>query len=169
MSDLGHQENPVGENANGYQPQTVTIEVDPVKLTLLNARNSGASWLNTVALFAIVNAALTFMEVNLRFIFGLGVADIAAAVAQASQSQGAKVVAIGVTLSAAAVFYGLSLKARKGATWAFALGMSLYAMDGMIWLLVQDWLEVGCHAFAIWMMFQGMQANRRCKALYPQG
>lgn len=167
MDDQQRQENPVGETATAYHPQTVTIEVDPVKLELLSGRNSGASWFNTLALFAIVNAALTFMEVNLRFIFGLGVADIAAAVAQASESQGAKVFAIGVTLSAAAIFYALGLKARKGATWAFVVGMSLYTLDGMLWLLVRDWLEVGCHAFAVWMMFQGMLANRRLKSLYP--
>lgn len=153
--------------AEGYQPQTVTIEVDPVKLELVNRRNSGASWLNTVALFAIVNSALTFMEVNLRFIFGLGVADIGAAVAQYSESSGLKVVAIGITLVAAAIFAGLGIKARKGATWAFAVGMLLYAADGAIWFMVQDWLEVGCHAFAVWMMFQGLQANRQLKTLYP--
>lgn len=169
MSDQEHQGNPTGESVSGYQPQTVTIEVDPVKLELLSRRNSGASWFNTVALFAIINAALTFTEVNLRFIFGLGVADIAAAVAQMSESQGAKVVAIGLTMSAAAAFYGLGLKARKGATWAFALGMTLYALDGLLWVFVEQWLEVGCHAFAVWMMFQGMQANRRFKALYPNG
>lgn len=168
MSDHSFQE-PATQAAPDYHPQTVTIEVDPVKLELLNARNSGASWINTVALFAIVNSALTFMEVNLRFIFGLGVADIAAYVAQASENSGAKVLAIGITLSGAATFYALGLKARKGATWAFALSMVLYSMDGLLWVLGQEWLEVACHGFAIFMMFQGMRANQRFKQLYPDG
>lgn len=152
---------------DGYQPQTVTIEVDPVKLDLLSRRASGASWFNTIALLAIVNAALTFLDANLRFIFSLGLADLSAAVAQASENSGAKVLAIGVTLCAAAAFYALGMKARKGASWAFVLGMVLYAMDGGLWLLLEDWLEVGCHAFAIWMMFQGVRANQQYRALYP--
>ena len=158
-----------GQTPEGYQPQTVTIEVGPLKLDILNRRNSGASWLNTVALFAIVNSALTFLEVNLRFIFGLGVADIGAAVAQYSESSGLKVVSIGITLTAAAIFAGLGIKARKGATWAFAVGLALYAADGAIWVMIGDWLEVGCHAFAVWMMFQGLRANREFKTLYPNG
>ncbi len=168
MSDHSFQEAST-ETAADYQPHTVTIEVDPVKLELLNARNSGVSWINTVALFAIINSALTFMEVNLRFIFGLGVADIAAFMAQASESSGAKVVAIGITLSGTAMFYALGHQARKGATWAFGLAMVLYSLDGMLWVLGQQWLEVACHAFAVYMMFQGMRANLRFKKLYPNG
>ena len=150
-----------------YQPQTIMIEVDPVKLELLNARKSGASWLYTVGLFAIINSALTFMEMNLRFIFGLGFADIAAAVAHYSDSSGLKVVAIGVALSAAVIFYGLGNCARKGASWAFLLGMALYAADGLLWVLAENWLEVGCHAFAIFMMLQGLRASNQLKKLYP--
>lgn len=166
-SDFQEGQEPDPGTPQEYQPQTVMIEVDPVKLELLNARKSGASWLYTVGLFAIINSALTFMEMNLRFIFGLGVADIAAAVAHHSDSSGFKVIAIGVALSAAAVFYGLGNCARKGASWAFLLGMVLYAADGMLWVLVQDWLEVGCHAFAIFMMFQGLRASNQLKRLYP--
>ena len=168
MSEHVPQNDPTSSDEQQYQPRTVTVEIDPVKLELLSQRSSGAGWFNTVALLAIINSALTFMEANLRFIFGLGFADFAAAVAQASESSGMKVVAIGITLSAAATFYWLGLKARKGVTWAFALGMVLYTLDGMLWVLAQQWLEVGCHAFAVWMMFKGMQANMTYKKLYPQ-
>ncbi len=158
-----------GQTAEGYQPQTITVEIDPVKLDLLNRRASGAGWMSTVALFAIINSALTFMEVNLRFIFGLGIADISAAVAQSFESSGGKVAAIGITLVGAFIFYSLATRARLGSNAAFLTGMVLYSLDGAIWVLAQSWLEVGCHAFAVWMMFQGLQANRRFQALYPNG
>jgi len=158
---------PAVEAEGGYRPETITVEIDPSKLALVQGKNGGASWISTVAVFAIVNSALTFLDVNLRFIFSLGVADISAYIAQASESGGAKVVAIGITVGCAAAFLALAHFAKKGASWAFIVAMVLYALDGGLWFLVQDWLEVGCHVFAVYMMFKGLQASQGLKKLYP--
>ncbi|MCA9776361.1 MAG: hypothetical protein KC800_06580 [Candidatus Eremiobacteraeota bacterium] len=161
------EESPQVEPESGYRPETITVEIDPTKLALVQAKSGGASWISTVAVFAIVNSALTFLDVNLRFIFSLGVADISAYIAQASESGGAKVLAIGVTLACAGAFLALAHFAKKGAAWAFIVAMVLYGLDGGIWFLVQDWLEIGCHVFAVFMMFKGLQASQTLKKLYP--
>jgi hypothetical protein len=55
--------------------------------------------------------------------------------------------------------------ANKLHTWAFLVGMILYALDGLIFLLVGDWLSVGFHVFALFCIFGGFSATRRLKAL----
>ena len=44
---------------------------------------------------------------------------------------------------------------------AFVVGMALYGLDGAIFLLVQDWVGVGFHAFALTMMARGYLAARQ--------
>ena len=50
--------------------------------------------------------------------------------------------------------------AGNGREWAFVLGMVVYGIDGAIFLVVQDWIGVGFHAFALFMIFRGYQAAR---------
>ena len=89
--------------------------MDPVKLELTEARDSSVSWLNTIALFAIVNSALIFLNINVNFVFGLGFADIFAYFTAASESSGLQVASVGVTMVCAFIFYKLGVKAKKGA------------------------------------------------------
>ncbi|MFQ5608913.1 MAG: hypothetical protein ACE5F8_01425 [Woeseiaceae bacterium] len=39
--------------------------------------------------------------------------------------------------------------------WAYILGMIVYALDGLIFVLVQDWVSVGFHAFVLFMLWGG--------------
>lgn len=45
--------------------------------------------------------------------------------------------------------------------------MVLYLLDGLLFLLVQDWLSLGFHGFALYSMFHGYTALRRLKAIVP--
>jgi hypothetical protein len=42
--------------------------------------------------------------------------------------------------------------------------MGLFALDGAIFLLVQDWVGVGFHAFALFMILRGYSAARQLPA-----
>ena len=55
---------------------------------------------------------------------------------------------------------GIWTQARKGAKWAFVLGMTLYAADSLIFLAGQDWLALAFHGFALWRMGSGFNAAR---------
>jgi hypothetical protein len=78
------------------------------------------------------------------------------------QSGGALAGAVG--LAVIGFFAVLGHRAIDGARWAFVVGMVLYALDGVIFLLVQDWLGVGFHAFALTMILRGYLAARRLPA-----
>ena len=70
--------------------------------------------------------------------------------------------AVVLDLLAAAVFVLFGVFANKRHTWSFVVGMALYALDGLIYLIGQEWLGVGFHAFALFCLFRGFKA---CRAL----
>ena len=47
----------------------------------------------------------------------------------------------------------------------FALGMILYLLDGLIYVMFQDWMSVGFHAFVLFGMWNGFNAYRQMKAM----
>src|SRR5438132_399741 len=58
-------------------------------------------------------------------------------------------------------FVLLGLLAVRGHAWAFLVGVTLYALDGLISLLVHDWLGVGFHVFVVILILKGFQAARQ--------
>jgi len=49
------------------------------------------------------------------------------------------------------------------------VGMVLFALDCVIFVLGQDWLGVGFHVVALFFMFRGFQACRNLRAREPAG
>ena len=47
--------------------------------------------------------------------------------------------------------------ARKGQSWAWYLGMGLYAIDGVLLLLFKDYLAIAFHAYALYRMSTGLK------------
>ena len=121
-------------------------------------RRNGANWFYWIAALSLINAGIAFAGQQWRFILGLGATQIVQALAQ-SGSSGTKAGLVGVALIV--IFATLGQRAAQGAGWAFVLGMVLYALDGTIFVLIQDWPSAGFHAFAIAMIARGYVAARR--------
>ena len=64
---------------------------------------------------------------------------------------------LALDLLAAAVFILFGVFANKGHRWAFIVGMVLFALDGLIFLLAQDWIGVGFHVFVLYCFFRGLK------------
>ena len=62
----------------------------------------------------------------------------------------------------AVVLFGVF--AHKRHLWAFVVGMVLIALDGLIFLIAQDWLGVGFHVFVLYCLFRGAKACRELNA-----
>ena len=74
----------------------------------------------------------------------------------------------------AAGFAGLGLAARKAASWAFIVGMSIYGLDALLLAWATDWLSVAFHGLALFFLYNGLRASRqlaaaRAAALIPPG
>jgi len=124
---------------------------------------SGASWFYWVAALSLVNSASAAFGSTWRFIVGLGITQLIDEFGSGLGAAG-KGVAIVLDLLAAGVLVLFGIFANKGHSWAFIVGMILFALDGVIFLLVQDWLGVGFHAFVLFCLFRGFMACRELKA-----
>ena len=56
------------------------------------------------------------------------------------------------------LFLGWRAGARR--SWAFVLGLALYALDALIFVLAGDWLSVGFHAFVLFGVWSGYSSLR---------
>ena len=115
----------------------------------------GAGWFLTVAILSIINSALTMSGANIRFIFGLGIAEFVDALAHQAGQTGFALDLI-INGFVAGVFVLFWNFARKGEQWAFIVGMVLYAVDALVMLYFRDFLAVAFHGYALYRIYSGM-------------
>jgi hypothetical protein len=78
------------------------------------------------------------------------------------------VIAAGVDLVLIALFLLFGVKARAGRSWAFVVGMALYALDALIALAFEDWMSLGFHGWALFSLWGGLGALRKLDAMGPE-
>ena len=120
---------------------------------------SGASWFYWIAGLSLINSFIAFSGSDYGFILGLGITKIIDALGQEIQGMG-KLIALGLDLIVVGLFVFFGVFANKRKTWAFVIGMVLYGLDSLFSLLVQDWLSLGFHGFALFCLFRGFRACR---------
>ncbi len=124
----------------------------------LEARiKSGAAWFYWIAGLSLVNSFVALSGSKWGFILGLGITQVFDAIGRQMGSAG-MVVALVLDLFAAVVLVLFGVFAGRKQAWSFIVGMVLYALDGLIFLLAGDWLSVGFHVFALFGIWRGFQA-----------
>ncbi len=140
-------------------PATGSTMTAEQRAALEGQRRSGGQWFYWVAGLSLINAVLALAGQEWRFILGLGVTQLVQELAQQSGGAGTKAGLVG--LAVIGIFAFLGQRAVQGHRWGFVVGMALYALDGVIFLLIPDWAGVGFHAFALVMILRGYLAARR--------
>ena len=149
-------------DSTGPAPVAVSSAADPV---LEKQLKGGGSWFYWIAGLSLVNSVIALSGSGTRFILGLGITQIFDELAQGMGSGAGLAVAVVLDLLASAVFVFFGVFANKRHTWSFIVGMALYALDGLIYLIAQDWLGVGFHAFVLFCLFRGFKACRALNAV----
>ena len=125
--------------------------------------NSGANWFNWIAGLSMVNTLIAISGSHWNFLAGLGSTQIVTAIATLPKlNLGTAGIAIAIifNLIISGILALFAYFAKKRQTWAFLVGMILYAVDGLIFLLGMDLLSIGFHIFALFFIFKGFQACR---------
>ena len=125
-------------------------------------RRRGAFWFYWIAGLSLVNSVLAFAGQDWRFIIGLGMSQIVDALATRAGRGWTAALLFDALLIGGFVLLGTL--AVRGHAWAFLVGVSLYGLDGLISLLVHDWLGLGFHVFVVIMILKGFQAARHLAA-----
>jgi hypothetical protein len=121
--------------------------------------HSGARWFYWVAGLSLVNSLASLAGQKWRFVLGLGITQLADALA-AHSGHGIGVVAV-LDAVIVASFVLLGRFAQQGRVWAFGVGAAIYALDGLIFLGLRDWVGVAFHVFVLVMTVRGLDAARR--------
>jgi hypothetical protein len=135
---------------------------------------TGANWFYWVAGLSLVNSAILLSEGDRHFLIGLGVTQFINAIALHWAKQApetamvAKVVAGAFTLITAAVVAAFGLGTNRRYSWLFIAGMILYTIDGLIYVLFEDWLSIAFHVFVLTRLFSGFQACRELNSAESQ-
>ncbi len=150
---------------------SATGEVATETDKLTRAFRSGANWFYWIAGLSMVNTVLHLFGSERSFIIGLGLTQLfdVGAVGATEHADGAVLlivrgIAFFLDLFIAGLFVLLGWQAGRRRSWAFVTGMVLYALDGLIFLLVQDWMSLGFHAFALFGILAGFSSLRKLLA-----
>lgn len=139
---------------------------------LLSRLNSGANWFYWIAALSVVNSVIIFAGGQVNFVVGLGITQVVDGLAaeiggQAGGNAGLIVEGIGfvISLGVAGMFVLFGVFANRRHLWAFLVGMLLYGIDGLLFLLVQEWLSLGFHVFVLFCLWGGLTAALKLGAL----
>jgi hypothetical protein len=152
------------QDAQDVNAQSSQADLIQARIKAENQLKSGTNWFWWIAGLSVVNSLILLSGSNWNFVVGLGVTQIVDGVAQALASElpdVGTIVKIGgllIDVAIAGLFVLLGFLARKRFAWAFIIGIVLYSLDGLIFLLVQSWLNVGFHAFALFGIYSGFKA-----------
>ena len=131
--------------------------------------SSGANWFYWIAGLSIVTSLITFFGGGLQFLFGLGITMIidgmASAISEDMGGDAPKIVALVLDLLVTGLFVGIGYLANRKMLGAYIVGMVAFGLDGLLSLLVGDWLSVLAHGFVIFMLVRGFMAGRELTAL----
>jgi hypothetical protein len=137
---------------------------DSARYAELNQRYaSGANWFYWIAGLTIITSLIAFFGGGLRFLFSLGITQIIDGVGEAISlevSGAAKIVALVLDLLVTGLFVGLGWLANRKMLGAYIFGMVAFMLDGLLSLLVADWLSVLAHGFVIFYLIRGFIAGR---------
>jgi len=108
-----------------------------------------ANWFYWIAGLSVVNVFAA--KSSFQFVLGSGAVEAAPAFGTTA--------AIVIDVCVIGGFAILGFLAARRHTWAFILGMVLYALDGLIFLVAQDYIAAAFHAFVLYVLFLGAQAS----------
>jgi hypothetical protein len=179
MGELSHDSLEEQPNQKLSEPEPTAEEIAAAERrnleyaigSLFYKGRRGANWFFWVAALSLVNSAIIHFGGQTFFPVGLGATLIVDGVATAiaNQAPNAEVVvraiAIALDICAAMVMVGFGAFARKRYTVIFLVGMIVYLLDGLIFLLAMDPVGIIVHLIGLAGMWQGFRAFRELNAL----
>ena len=130
--------------------------------------SSSASWFYWIAGLSLINTAVALFGGNVSFIFGLGITQMVDGIALALVQEfgnTAIMIAIIINIIIALVFILFGKYAHKGYKWVFIVGMVFYTLDGLIFLIIADYLSIAFHLYVLYALYRGLKAIGDLKSI----
>ncbi|MGH9777159.1 MAG: hypothetical protein ACRD5I_01985 [Candidatus Acidiferrales bacterium] len=147
------------------QVQDAELQQAQARLQLEGQFKSGAAWFYWIAGLSCINSLVQMEGGTWGFIVGLGITQAIDAIMKEAGGGAARTIGTVITVIIAGVFVLFGVFAQRRQAWAFYVGMTLYALDGLIFVLVGDWLGVGFHALVLYFLYRGLTAHNKLREL----
>ena len=127
---------------------------------------TAARWFYWIAGLSVLNSIIKIAGGKVVFVFGLGTTQITDYIFSKNDSPAIGLV-IAVLISAVYVLFGFF--ATKRQMWAFATGLVLYILDGLIFLpsFSIAWFQLLFHGYIIYRIINGIIATQRFQQAEP--
>lgn len=154
-----------------------TVVVADRRIPLAEAQNrirNSANWFWWIAGLSVINSLATMFDLKYGMVLGLGVGQLIDGLAfytldgeRIDPTAMARVIHAVLTVAVVGVFVALGWFARRDSLVAFVVGIGLYALDSLIFLVLGDWIAVGFHVFVLVMLAAGMSLLRTVRRQVP--
>jgi hypothetical protein len=137
---------------------------DLTRFQLVQQRGSGGAWFYWIGGASILNSVLNAAGTQWGLAVGLGVTYLIDEFARVfSNTLRTPIYAFVIDIAIASSFILLGRAARRGNLGWYAVGIGVYLLDGLLFVLVQDFLGIAVHAIAIYGLIAGWRAARSLK------
>src|SRR3989442_281075 len=142
---------------------TVTSR-DLLRFQLVQRRLSGGAWFYWIGGASILNSVLNAAGTQWGLVVGLGVTYLVDGFAEGlSNTVRTPIYAFIIDIAIAGGFLLIGRAARRGRLGWYAIGTGLYLLDGLLFVLAEDFLGIAVHAIAIYGLVSGWRAARTLK------
>ena len=139
---------------------------DLLRFQLLQRRLSGGAWFYWIGGASILNSVLNAAGSQWGLVVGLGVTYLIDGVAQGlSETVRTPIYAFIIDLAIASGFLLIGRAARRGNLGWYAVGIGLYLLDALVFVLGPDLLGIAVHAIGIYGLVSGWRATRSLRQL----
>jgi hypothetical protein len=137
---------------------------DLLRFQLLQRRATGGAWFYWIGGASILNSVLNAAGTQWGLAVGLGVTYLIDEVAkELSSTLRTPIYAFIIDIALAGAFLLIGRAARRGNLGWYAVGIGLYLLDGLLFVVVQDFLGTAVHAIGIYGLISGWRAARSLK------
>lgn len=131
------------------------------RLQLENKMKSGANWFIWIGVLSLINSIVIHCGGEFGFIFGLGITMVIDVLLKELSI----LIAVLIDLFITSLFVLIGILGGKGISALLIVGMILYTLDTLIFVLAGEWLPIAVHVFALIGIFNGIKAGFELKRL----
>ena len=151
------------------QPTMDTVTIGNKELLISDVTDRvrrNANWFYWIAGFSVANSVTNVLIQGYGMFVMLGTTQIVHSLALIVIEEGeslrgaALFISLFFSILAASIYVLFGYHARKLRMWAYYVGIPLYFLDALIFVLVQDWFGVGFHAIGLVILFGGASGTR---------
>jgi len=137
---------------------------DLLRFQLLQRRNTGGAWFYWIGGASILNSVLNAAGMQWGLAIGLGVTYLIDGLAEGfSNTVRTPIYAFIIDIAIAGGFLLIGRAARRGNLAWYRVGIVLYSLDGLLFVLVQNIPGIAVHAIALYGLISGWRAARALK------